>query len=305
MPLSLRVLVSALERTSKRSRAVGCSGQHLYGSYTNWPLSPQPTSKRASMSVREGTALIRTDTAEMLVPTSHLLLIDGDPNIRRSLASFFEAHNMPVHAVPDWRTSRQDFEASNLSLIVLDLPLGGDDRLRPLREIRSRSDLPIIVTADHQCDESDRVIALEMGADDHLAKPFSMRELLARVRAVLRRRKLGKMARARDPERGGFRFGGWQLHRRARHLAGPKGNTVPLTKGEYALLLAFLETPQRPLSRERLLQATRVLEDVFDRSIDVQVMRLRRKLEQDPGSPQIIRTERGVGYVFVPTVDPF
>ncbi|MGM4872742.1 response regulator [Bradyrhizobium sp. 956_D2_N1_5] len=104
-----------------------------------------------------------------------VLLIDGDPGIRRSLASFFEAHNMPVRAVPDWRTSRQDFEASNLSLIVLDLPLGGDDRLRPLREIRSRSDLPIIVTTDHQCDESDRVIALEMGADDHLAKPFGMR----------------------------------------------------------------------------------------------------------------------------------
>ncbi|MET4201918.1 CheY-like chemotaxis protein [Bradyrhizobium sp. LA8.1] len=141
---------------------------------------------------------------------------------------------MPVRAVPDWRTSRQDFEASNLSLIVLDLPLGGDDRLRPLREIRSRSDLPIIVTTDHQCDESDRVIALEMGADDHLAKPFGMRELLARVRAVLRRRKMGKLARARDPERGGFRFGGWQLYRRALHLAGPEGNTVLLTKGEYA-----------------------------------------------------------------------
>jgi DNA-binding response OmpR family regulator len=116
---------------------------------------------------------------------------------------------------------------------------------------------------------------------------------------------MGRIARANDPERGGYRFGGWQLERRARRLLDPDGNPVSLSKGEYALLLAFLEAPQRPLSRERLLQATRVHEDIFDRSIDVQVLRLRRKLEVDPSAPRVIQTERGVGYNFALPVEPF
>src|SRR5215510_11655991 len=118
------------------------------------------------------------------------------------------------------------------------------------------------------------------------------------MRGVLRRQEIGRSARSRDPERGGYRFNGWQLERRRRKLTNPAGSVVSLTKGELALLLAFLGAPQRPLTREQLLQATRVHEDIFDRSIDVQVLRLRRKLEPDPSAPQVIKTERGLGYVF-------
>ncbi len=157
----------------------------------------------------------------------------------------------------------------------------------------------------HRRDEIDRVVGLELGADDYVTKPFSLRELLARIRAVLRRQELGRAGSARDPERGGYRFAGWRLERRARRLLDPGANPVVLTKGEYALLVAFLEAPGRPLTREHLLQATRIHEDIFDRSIDVQVLRLRRKLEQDPSAPSVIQTARGVGYVFAIPVEPF
>jgi two-component system, OmpR family, response regulator len=144
-----------------------------------------------------------------------------------------------------------------------------------------------------------------LGADDYITKPFGLRELLARIRAVLRRREAGQVHAQRDNmEKGRFRFGGWQLDRRNRRLTNSAGEPVVLTKGEYALLIAFLDAPLRPLSREHLLQATRIHEDVFDRSIDVQVLRLRRKLETDPSTPSIIQTERGVGYIFSLPVEP-
>jgi DNA-binding response OmpR family regulator len=136
-----------------------------------------------------------------------------------------------------------------------------------------------------------------------VTKPFGLRELLARVRAVLRRHELGGLARAREPQRGGYKFGDWQLECDHRRLTDPNGAAVTLTKGEYGLLVAFLEAPQRPLTREQLLQATRVHEDIFDRSIDVQVLRLRRKLETQASAPHIIRTERGIGYVFALPVE--
>ena len=163
--------------------------------------------------------------------------------------------------------------------------------------------MPVIIITGHRRDDIDRVVGLELGADDYLTKPFNLRELLARVRAVLRRFEKGGAAPARNPERGRFRFSGWQLDQKTRQLTDPDGAPVALTKGEYALLLAFLDAPQRPLSREHLLQATRVHEDVFDRSIDVQILRLRRKLERDPSAPRVIQTERGVGYVFAVPVE--
>jgi DNA-binding response OmpR family regulator len=193
-------------------------------------------------------------------------------------------------------------EAPNL--VILDLRLGQEDGLDLLREIRSHSDVPVIITTGHRRDEIDRVVGLELGADDYITKPFGLRELLARIRAVLRRRETGQAAVQREPERGRCRFGGWQLDRRNRRLTDSGGIPVALTKGEYALLIAFLDAPQRPLSREHLLQATRIHEDVFDRSIDVQVLRLRRKLETDPNAPRVILTERGVGYVFALQVQP-
>jgi DNA-binding response OmpR family regulator len=162
---------------------------------------------------------------------------------------------------------------------------------------------PVIIIADERRDDIDRVVGLELGADDCVTTPFGIRELLARVRAVLRRN-ARRLAPPRDPARGRCRFGGWQLDRRSRRLTNPDGAPVPLTKAEYALLIAFLDAPQRPLTREHLLQATRVHEDVFDRSIDVQILRLRRKLEADPRAPRIIQTERGFGYLCALPVEP-
>jgi DNA-binding response OmpR family regulator len=192
---------------------------------------------------------------------------------------------------------------ASVNLVILDLRLGSEDGLDLLREVRLSSDVPVIIITGHRRDDIDRVVGLELGADDYLTKPFNLRELLARVRAILRRFETGRAAPARDAERGRFRFSGWQLDRRIRQLTDPAGVRVSLTKGEYAMLLAFLEAPQRPLSREHLLQATRIHEDVFDRSIDVQILRLRRKLERDPNAPRVIRTERGVGYVFAVPVE--
>jgi DNA-binding response OmpR family regulator len=187
---------------------------------------------------------------------------------------------------------------SQADLVVLDLRLGQDDGLDLLREIRAHSDVPVIITTGHHRDEVDRVVGLELGADDYITKPFGLRELLARIRAVLRRRDAGQAVAQRGLEKGRCQFGGWQLDRRNRRLTNTNDEPIALTKGEYALLIAFLDAPQRVLSREHLLQATRIHEDVFDRSIDVQVLRLRRKLKTYPSAPPVIRTERGVGYIF-------
>lgn len=235
----------------------------------------------------------------------YILVVDDDPAMRRMVTGYFQDHDVPASAVSNGQEMCRYFKGVHPSAIILDLRLGQENGLDLLRQIRSSSDVPIIIMTGHRRDEIDRVIGLELGADDYVTKPFSLRELLARVRAVLRRQEMGRAARSRDPERGGYRFGGWQLERRTRQLLDPAGNAVSLTKGEYALLLAFLEAPRRPLTREHLLQATRVHEDIFDRSIDVQVLRLRRKLELDASAPRVIRTERGVGYVFTLAVEPF
>ncbi|QOZ07573.1 response regulator [Bradyrhizobium sp. CCBAU 51765] len=235
----------------------------------------------------------------------HVVVVDDDPALRQMVIKYLEEHNVPTRAACNRSELKHHFEAGRPSLIILDLRLGQDDGLDVLREIRSHSDVPVIITTGHRPDEIDRIVGLELGADDYIVKPFSLRELLARVRAVLRRQEIGRTARARDPERGGYRFNGWRLERRGRKLIDPSQAQVPLSKGEYALLLAFLEAPQRPLTREHLLQATRIHEDIFDRSIDVQVLRLRRKLEVDPSAPRVIQTERGVGYIFAVPVDPF
>ena len=165
------------------------------------------------------------------------------------------------------------------------------------------SSLPIIIVTGHRRDEVDRIVGLELGADDYLTKPFSPRELLARVRAVLRR---VEAARAVPPEESKairYRFAGWELNLRLRRLSAPSGASVALTVGEFSLLTAFLRSPQQVLSRDQLLAATRVHDDeVFDRSVDVQILRLRRKLEANPSAPELIKTERGAGYVFTAPV---
>ena len=232
-----------------------------------------------------------------------VLVVEDDPALQRMILNYFGENGIRTLVANNRQEMVDQLGNTEVNLVILDLRLGSEDGLDLLREVRLSSDVPVIIITGHRRDDIDRVVGLELGADDYLTKPFNLRELLARVCAVLRRFDVGRAVPIRDPERGRFRFSGWQLDRRIRQLTDPAGTPVALTKGEYAMLLAFLEAPQRPLSREHLLQATRIHEDVFDRSIDVQILRLRRKLERDPSAPRVIRTERGVGYVFAVAVE--
>jgi DNA-binding response OmpR family regulator len=234
-----------------------------------------------------------------------ILIVDDDEWIRDALTSYFTEHNIPVCAASNRSEMARHLTRVDPSLVILDLQLGQDDGFDILRSLRARSDVPVIMITGHRLEQIDKIVGLELGADDYVVKPFSMRELLARAQAVLRRQEIGRVTRANDPERGGYRFGGWQLERRRRRLLDPSGLRISLTRGEYTLLLAFLEAPQRPLSREHLLRATRVHDDIFDRSIDIQVLRLRRKLGSDVNGAAAIRTERGIGYTFALPVEPF
>ena len=239
---------------------------------------------------------------EYMREVAYILIVDNDPAIRRNVSEYFSDHNVPTSSVSDWNELKCSGGAPP-SLIVMD-QTGRSDGLDRLRSIRSKSDVPVIMTGRGP-DEIDRVVGLELDADDYIVKPFSPKELLARVRAILRRRLMARATRISDSERGGYKFGGWRLERGSRRLVTRDETQVPLSKSEYALLVAFLEAPQRPLTREHLLQATRVHADIFDRSIDVQVLRLRRKLEIGPSAPRVIQTERSVGYVFALPVEPF
>jgi two-component system OmpR family response regulator len=231
-----------------------------------------------------------------------VLVVEDDPALQRMILNYFADNNICAQLASGREEMARQLEGTEVSLVILDLLLGDEDGLDLLRLVRSNSDVPVIIITGHRRDEIDRIVGLELGADDYLTKPFNLRELLARVRAVLRRYGSGRPP-AREADRSRSRFSGWQLDRKTRQLTDPDGAPVTLTKGEYALLVAFLDAPQRPLSREQLLQATRVHEDVFDRSIDVQILRLRRKLERDPSAPRFVQTERGIGYVFAVPVE--
>jgi DNA-binding response OmpR family regulator len=232
-----------------------------------------------------------------------ILVVDDDPVMNRMVVDYLENRNMRAISASGRQEMARLLAVGAPSLVLLDLRLGRDDEFDLLHEIRSRSDVPVIIATSPRSNESDRIIGLELGADDCITKPFGFRELLARIRAVLRRRECTRAEPQRDREPSRCRFGGWELNRRTRRLSDPNGAPVTLTKGEYNLLIAFLNAPQRLLSREYLLQVTRVHEDIFDRSVDVQILRLRRKLETDPSAPRMIRTERGVGYVFALSVE--
>jgi two-component system, OmpR family, response regulator len=230
--------------------------------------------------------------------SGHVLVVDDDPAVRHLISGFFGQHGIRTVSAMGRSAVARQLAGGDTSAVILDPHLSQDNGLDLLREIRSSSDVLAIILTGRSRDEVDCVVGLELGADDYLTKPFGIRELYARFRAVLRRRENGRSLRRCDVERGGYKFGGWRLDRRSRRLIDPRERPVTLSKSEYALLVAFLEAPERPLSREYLLQATRLHEDIFDRSIDVQVLRLRRKLEADPKAPRVIKTERGVGYVF-------
>jgi len=265
----------------------------------------QPARGEANGFERNGIETLGRSEQNIAIERSEptCLVVEDDRTMRHLVVNYLEENEIRVISATGRGEVAGLLANEDPSVVILDLRLGQEDGLDLLREIRSQSDVPVIITTGHRRDEIDRVVGLELGADDYITKPFGLRELLARIRAVLRRRETGQTAVQRDPERGRSRFGNWQLDRRNRRLSDSSGAPVSLTKGEYALLVAFLDAPQRPLSREHLLQATRIHEDVFDRSIDVQVLRLRRKLETDPSAPRVILTERGVGYVFALPVE--
>jgi two-component system, OmpR family, response regulator len=235
----------------------------------------------------------------------HILAVDDDPSMRSLIADYLSNHDFRVSTAADGKEAARIIDEDVVDLVVLDLKLAEEDGLQLVNELRTRSNLPIIVITGHWRDEIDRIVGLELGADDYLTKPFNLRELLARVRAVLRRAEADPAPPA-DGKTTKYRFAGWELNLRLRRLTSPAGTSVTLTLGEFALLTAFLRSPQQVLSRDQLLAATRVHDDeVYDRSVDVQILRLRRKLETNPTVPELIKTERGVGYVFAAPVEVY
>ncbi|SCK08350.1 DNA-binding response regulator, OmpR family, contains REC and winged-helix (wHTH) domain [Variovorax sp. HW608] len=232
----------------------------------------------------------------------HVLVVDDDPSIRQMLVDFLGDYDYKVSAVASSAEMTEVLTGSVIDLLVLDVRLPDEDGIQIARRLREQSDLAIIVITGRR-DEADRVMALELGADDYLTKPFSPRELLARVRALLRRSKMQSVAAKREAGIRAYRFAGWELNMGLRRLSSPQGKVISLSNGEYNLLTAFLGAPQRVLTRAQLLELSRLHDDeVYDRSIDVQIGRLRRKLETE-GQPPLIRTDRGAGYTFIPKVE--
>jgi two-component system OmpR family response regulator len=233
-----------------------------------------------------------------MVDAPHILIVDDDPEIRDLLARYLKKHGLRVDTAPDGRAMTRALEDGRFDLVVLDLMLPGEDGLTLCRRLRASSTLPIIMLTA-VAEDTDRVIGLEMGADDYLTKPFNPRELLARIKAVLRRSG-GAGPATQD---GVLIFADWRLDVAKRELQSRDGDPVILTAGEFDLLLAFAERPKRVLSRDQLLDLTRGRDaQPFDRSIDVQLSRLRRKIERDPKDPQLIKTVRGGGYVLTEDV---
>jgi two-component system OmpR family response regulator len=240
------------------------------------------------------------------MPEKHILAVDDDPTMRKLIADYLGSHGFRVSTAAGGEEMARIIASDRVDLVVLDLQLAQENGLQLVNELRTRSNLPIIVITGHWRDDVDRIVGLELGADDYLTKPFNLRELLARVRAILRRVEVDRTAPPVSSKETRYRFGGWELNVRTRRLTSPKGTSVELTVGEFSLLTAFLRSPQQVLSREQLLTASHLRdEEVFDRSIDVQILRLRRKLEIDPSAPELIRTERGMGYVFAAPVQTF
>ena len=233
----------------------------------------------------------------------HILVVDDDREIRDLLVKFFEKHQLRVTAVRDAREARRIWATGNFNLVVLDLMLPGESGFDFARWLRANAEVPIVMLTA-MADETDRIIGLELGADDYVAKPFNPRELLARIRAVLRRAGEHSAAPKTENPTRNLRFAGWILEPARRRLLNPDGVEVPLTGGEYDLLVALVERANRVLTRDMLLDLLRGRQaGPFDRAIDVAVSRLRRKLEDDGRHAQIIQTVRGGGYVLAATVE--
>ena len=241
---------------------------------------------------------------ERFVDNGHILVVDDQQEICDLVRQYLTDEGFRVSTARDGAGLREELKRGHVDLVILDLMLGGEDGLQLARELRSQSEIGIIILTGRS-ETVDRIIGLEMGADDYLPKPFHLRELLARVRSVLRR------AAARAEAKGGgsgspgsrARFADWTLDLASRALSSGTGEEVRLTSGEFELLAALVAHANQVLSRDRLLDLSRHREaGPFDRTIDVQIGRLRRKLEVDPKAPTLIKTVRGGGYIFTPSV---
>ena len=241
----------------------------------------------------------------MNTASPHILVVDDDPALRELMSDYLLENQFQVTAVATGTEMNAVLQETVIDLVLLDLRLGGEDGMQLARRLRDASELPVIIMTGKQ-DEADRVMGLEIAADDYVTKPFSNREMLARIRAVLRRyqSRAETSPSGHTVKRRAYRFAGWELNLLARRLVSPDGTRVEISNGEFNLLLALCEQPQRVLSRDQLLELSRLHgAEVYDRSIDVQILRLRRKIEVDASAPKMIRTERGAGYVFEPRVD--
>ncbi|HXY99224.1 MAG TPA: response regulator [Stellaceae bacterium] len=235
--------------------------------------------------------------------TSHILVVDDQKEICEVVQQYLSSEGYRVSVAHDGGEMRKVIAQDPVDLVILDLVLPGEDGLTLARQLREESTVGIIILTGRG-ETVDRIIGLEMGADDYLPKPFHLRELLARVKSVLRRASTRAQKESAPGARSRARFAGWRLDLSTRELVSPDGGEVRLTTGEFDLLAAFVNNANQVLSRDRLLDLARNREaGPFDRTIDVQVGRLRRKLEPDPAKPTIIKTVRGTGYIFTPTVE--
>jgi two-component system, OmpR family, response regulator len=233
------------------------------------------------------------------VSVAHVLAVEDDPSARQLITDYLGYNEIRVTAVESGKQVREVMAREEIDLLVLDLRLPDEDGMEIARRLRADvPGLPIIMLTARR-DEADRVMGLELGADDYLTKPFSPRELLARIRALLRRSRLQQTVAEGLQKMRAYRFAGWELNVRSRRLTSPQGETVPLTNAEFNLLVAFLAAPQRVLSRDQLIGSSRLHNDeVYDRTVDSQITRLRKKIEPRGERAGLIRTERGAGYMF-------
>lgn len=234
-------------------------------------------------------------------PALNVLVVTRDRDLRERFTTYLRTHGCGAVGRAAMPTASR-LQADGLNLLVLDVQLEPLDGLEVLRRVRMETDIPVIMIT-RAGGGGDCVTGLELGADDYLREPLDPRELLARARAILRRHGRAHACPLEYP-RAGWRFMGWELRRRIRTLKDPSGQIVKLSRNEFALLNMFLQSPRRPLSRLQLMRASRPHDDIFDRSIDGQILRLRRKLQSPLSPPQMIKTHRGIGYVLDADVDP-
>lgn len=230
-------------------------------------------------------------------PRQPVLIVDDDGSLSSLLCSYLDGHGIKAHQARSVKEALEAVSQHEYSMVLLDLGLPDGDGVDLTRHWREEHRFPIICMSGRQ-EEADRVMGLELGADDYVVKPFSLREVLARMRAVWRRTDAVRSPVTRGKHPRAYRFDGWELNLNTRRLRSPEGRDVSLSPSQFNLMVLFLAAPRKIVTREELIERTRAFDDVYDRSIDVQMLRLRRKIEADPKQPALLRTERGAGYYF-------